>query len=133
MQEKTFYLGEGDDKVLLAFNLNVMSEIQSEYGSVQAWVGLLEDDDKNPVRNGEPDMQAFLKGFTFMLNEGIEIQNDEGADKKPFTVRQVGRLVTKWGKDEVNKAMQQAISGAVPKDEDENSKKGSSKTTATKA
>lgn len=134
MKEKTFYLGDGDDKVLLAFNLNVMAEIQAKYGSVSDWVDLLEDDDENPKRGGEPDMQAFLTGFTFMLNEGRDIENDElaEADRKPdFTQRQVGRLITKWGQAEVAEAMKKAISSAS--DTGEASKNVSSKTKPTTA
>jgi len=125
MQEKLFKIGEGKNQATLAFNLNVMAELQSEYGSVSAWVGLLEDDDTNPTRGGEPDMQAFIKGFTFMLNEGVEIDNDDlPADKKkvPFTVRQVGRLITTWGKDEVQKAMQNAIASSTDTGDDDTSK-----------
>jgi hypothetical protein len=121
MQEKIFKIGEGDKQATLAFNLNVMAQIQSEYGSVSAWVELLEDDKENPTRGGEPDMQAFIKGFTFMLNEGVEIENDDlPADKKkvPFTERQVGRLITTWGKDEVQKAMQSAITTATDTGDD---------------
>lgn len=132
MQEKTFYLGEGDDKVLLAFNLNVMSEIQKKYGSVSKWVDLLEDDDEDPKRGGEPDMDAFLSGFTIMLNEGVEIENeDNGADKKPYTTRQVGRLISKWGQDAVADAMKNAIAGST--DTGEKSKNGSTKTKTTTA
>ena len=132
MKEKKFYIGEGDDKVLLAFNLNVMAEIQSEYGSVQAWVGLLEDDSDNPIRGGEPDMKAFLTGFTLMLNEGVGIENDENSGEKiDYNRRQVGRMITKWGKDEVQKAMASAMSTAT--DDGETSKKELSKTTPTTA
>lgn len=127
MQEKLFKIGEGKYQATLAFNLNVMAQLQGEYGSVSAWVELLEDDDKNPTRGGEPDMQAFIKGFTFMLNEGVEIENDElTADKKkvPFTERQVGRLITTWGKDEVQKAMQNAIASSTDTGDDDTSKNG---------
>lgn len=132
MKEQQFYLGDGDDKVLLAFNLNVMAEIQKEYGSVSAWVDLLEDDPEDPKRNGEPDMQAFLTGFRAMLNEGVEIENeDNGTTKELFTVRQVGRMIGKWGKDAVNEAMKNAI--ASSSNTGEKSKNVSSKTTTTKA
>jgi hypothetical protein len=33
-----------------------------------------------------------------MLNEGIDIDNEEnGKDEKPFTLKQVGRLITEIG------------------------------------
>jgi hypothetical protein len=130
MQEKIFSLGEGDQKVTLAFNLNVMAEIQKEYGSVQAWTELLEDDTDEPKRNGEPDMQAFITGFTLMVNEGVEIENEKTGDKKePYTNRQIGRMVTTWGQAEVSKAMASAIASAT--DTGEPSKNGSSTTKTT--
>ena len=76
----------------LVFNLNVMERIQEEYGSVEAW-GKLTDG-----ASGEPDAKAVIFGFTEMLNEGIDISNDEnGTDVKPFTTKQVGRIITEVG------------------------------------
>lgn len=75
----------------LAFNLNVMEKIQEEYGSLEKW-GELTD------TQGEPNAKAIIFGFTQMLNEGIEIDNeDNGTDIKPLTLRQVGRMITEVG------------------------------------
>lgn len=77
----------------LVFNLNVMEAIQEEYGSLDKW-GELTDGRSN----GEPDAKAVIFGFTEMINEGIDIQNeDEGTDIKPFTKKQVGRMITEIG------------------------------------
>lgn len=114
--EKVFTIGEGDEVVTLAFNLNVMALIQSEYGSVNAWAKMLEDDEDDPKRGGEPDMQAFLKGFTFMLNEGVEIENEgkkAEEQKAPFTQSQVGRLISKWGQNAVADAMKKAVTAST--------------------
>lgn len=114
--EKVFTIGEGDEQVTLAFNLNVMALIQAEYGSVNAWAKMLEDDEENPKRGGEPDMQAFLKGFTFMLNEGREIENESrkaDEQKPPFTQSQVGRLIGKWGQNAVADAMKKAVTAST--------------------
>lgn len=76
----------------LVFNLNVMEEIQEEYKSLKEW-GELTDGE-----NGEPDAKAVIFGFWCMLNEGIDIQNEEnGTDLKPFTRKQVGRMITEFG------------------------------------
>lgn len=76
----------------LVFNLNVMEEIQHEYGSLEKW-GQLTDG-----AMGEPDARAVKFGFMHMLNEGIDIENEEkGLEEKPLTMRQVGRMVTELG------------------------------------
>lgn len=127
MQEKQFYLGEGDDKVLLAFNLNVFKEIQETWGSLDKWVALLQ-----PPKNAEPDLDAFIRGFAFMLNEGIDIENESRRpdEQKPFfTDKQVGRLISKWGKDEVSKAMRSAIVGSVDTGKDSKNESSTSEET----
>ena len=76
----------------LVFNLNVMEEIQSEYGTIDKW-GQLTDG-----KMGEPDAKAVKFGFMQMLNEGIDIENEEnGTDEKPLTMKQVGRIITEMG------------------------------------
>lgn len=76
----------------LVFNLNVMEEIQEEYKSLKEW-GELTDG-----QNGEPDAKAVIFGFMCMLNEGIDMKNEEnGTDMKPFTRKQVGRMITEYG------------------------------------
>lgn len=75
------------------FNLNVMEQIQDKYGTLDAW-GKLTDG----TSSGEPDAKAVIFGFTAMINEGIEIENDEnGTDIKPLTTRQVGRIISDVG------------------------------------
>lgn len=116
MNEKQFYLGDGDDRVLLAFNFNVMREIQSVYKSIGSWADKLDPKKGKNDHDGEPDMEAFIKGFTFMLNEGVDIENekaDKDKQKAPFTEKQVGRLIGKFGKDEITTAMQKAIVGST--------------------
>lgn len=81
-----------DREYSLVFNLNVMEAIQEKYGSLEEW-GNLTDGSR-----GEPDAKAVIFGFTQMLNEGIDIENEEnGTDIKPFTLKQVGRLITEVG------------------------------------
>ena len=76
----------------LVFNLNVMESIQEKYGTIEKWANLTDGS------NGEPDAKAVIFGFTEMLNEGIDIDNEEnGTDIKPFTLKQVGRLITEVG------------------------------------
>lgn len=84
----------------LVFNLNVMEQIQDEYETIAKW-GELTDGSK-----GEPNIKALVYGFTCMLNEGIEIDNEENSTKlEPLTTRQVGRMLSEIGLDEVTKKM----------------------------
>ena len=76
----------------LVFNLNVMENIQEKYGSIEEW-GKLTDG-----AEGEPNAKAVIFGFTEMLNEGIDMNNEEnGTNDKPLTLKQVGRIITEVG------------------------------------
>lgn len=88
----------------LVFNLNVMEQIQEEYGSLDKW-GTLTDGS-----NGEPDAKAVIYGFTQMINEGIDIQNEENGTKDPFlTKKQVGRIITQYGLIEATKQLNKTV------------------------
>ncbi len=96
----------------LVFNLNVMEQIQDEYGSFEAW-GKLTDDTK-----GEPNVKAVKFGFTAMLNEGIEIENEEnGTDYKPLTKNFVGRMLTEVGLEVMAKQMMNTVIESTKSDE----------------
>ena len=98
-KEKTFKL---------VFNLNVMEAIQEEYGSVSEW-GKLTDGE-----NGEPNAKAVIFGFTQMINEGIDMENDEnGTDVKPFTLKQVGRLITEIGFSNATDKLNETVVGST--------------------
>lgn len=95
----------------LVFNLNVMEEIQEEYGSVEAWGELLESTD-------EPKAKDVKFGFTEMLNEGIDIYNEEHEDKRDFlTPKQVGRILSEIGLEEVAKKLRQTVVDNTKSDE----------------
>ena len=89
----------------LVFNLNVMERIQEEYGSIDEW-GRLTDG----MNNGEPDAKAVIFGFTEMINEGIDIQNEDAEEKLPFlTKKQVGRMITELGLKESTKTLNETV------------------------
>ena len=86
----------------LYFNLNVMEEIQEKYGTFDDWTELVSGKESKK----EVDIKALKYGFKAMLNEGIEIQNeDEGTEIKPFTDKQVGRLITEVGLQTANQKL----------------------------
>lgn len=100
----------------LVFNLNVMEAIQSKYGSVQKWAKLTDN------KNGkESNVKALIFGFTEMINEAIEIENEEkGTDKPLLTLKQVGRLITKAGLQNSSEQLNKAIIDSVKDDHPKN-------------
>ena len=93
-----------DKEYPIVFNLNVMEEIQEEYGTLDKWGNMTDGTD------GEPNAKAVIFGFTAMINEGIDIQNDRnGTNDKPLTKKQVGRLITEYGLIEATKKMNDTV------------------------
>lgn len=99
----------------LVFNLNVMENIQEEYGTLDKW-GELTDGSES----GEPDAKAVIFGFKEMINEGIDIENEEnGTDVKPLTHKQAGRIISEVGMVEATQAMNETVVEST-KDEEKN-------------
>ena len=97
------------------FNLNVMEQIQEEYGTVQKWGGLTD------AKTGEPNAKAIIFGFWAMINEAIEIENDEKGEKKPlFTLKQVGRIISRAGLEKSAMALNNAVIQATKEDNSKN-------------
>ena len=100
----------------LVFNLNVMEQIQEEYGSVSAW-GELTDNAT------EPNAKAVIFGLMCMINEGVDIDNEdhEGVEgyipKKMLSKKQVGRLLTDVGMEEATQRLNDTVVNAVASDE----------------
>lgn len=88
----------------LVFNLNVMEEIQTEYGTLSTWSDLVMGENK------EADIKALIFGILTMLNEGIDIYNEENnLPRNFFTKKQVGRMITELGLDNVTGKVTQTI------------------------
>lgn len=80
-------------KYRLVFNINVLEEIQQEYGTFSAWLDKIVGEDIT-----EPDIKAIKFAYLNMINEGIDIENEEtGGDRKPVTAKFVGRMFTEVG------------------------------------
>ena len=104
MKEMRNEIEYNGNKYNLVFNLNVMEVIQDEYGTLDKW-GTLTDGSK-----GEPNAKAVLFGFTAMLNEGIDIDNENnGTNIKPFNKKQVGRMLTEIGLLYATKEMNKTV------------------------
>ena len=84
----------------IIFNLNVMEEIQEKYGSLDAWGKITQG-------SGEPKIKDLKAGVIAMINEGIDIENEKNGTNEPFvTDKQMGRIMTEVGMDEIIKAIQ---------------------------
>ena len=91
----------------LEFNLNVMEQIQQEYGSLDAWSDAATGKDS---ADGTPDIKAVIFGFGAMINEAVDMDNeDNGTQVEPLTSKQVGRLVSSIGFAELIERMQSTI------------------------
>lgn len=95
----------------LVFNLNVMEKIQEKYGTVEAWGELANAD-------GEPKIKDIKYGFVEMLNEGIDIYNEDHEDKRDFfTDKQVGRIISELGIDQIASKLNETVIESVKSDE----------------
>ena len=91
MKNTVVYIEVDDKKYPLVFNLNVMEEIQEQYGSLDKWGQVTQSD-------GEPQIKDLKNGILAMVNEAIDIENEENGTNEPMmTAKQVGRLMTKVG------------------------------------
>lgn len=99
-------------KYKLAFNLNVMERIQDKYGTVNKW-GELTDGLK-----GEVNAAALIFGFTEMLNEGIDIDNEANKTNEPMlTTKQVGRMITEIGLQQATAALNKTVVESTKSDQ----------------
>ncbi len=100
----------------LVFNLNVMEAIQEEYGTIDKWAELTDGG-----KNGEPNAKAVIFGFTQMINEGIDINNEEkGTKEAALSLKQVGRMLTTIGMDAAAQTMQETVIDSTKGDDSKN-------------
>ena len=100
---------KGKDYTLI-FNLNVMEEIQNEYGTIDRWGALCEPKKGENSKVVEPDIKALKYGFGAMLNEGIEKKKKKnGTNDPPLTLKQVGRMITEFGAQDAMEALNKTV------------------------
>jgi hypothetical protein len=96
----------------LVFNLNVMENVQEEYGTLEKLVELISNEET------EINAKAVIYIFTQMLNEGIDIANEEnGTDDKMLTTKQVGRMITEIGLTEAAVKINKTVAGSTKGEE----------------
>jgi hypothetical protein len=115
MRNTIVHIETSKGKFPLVFNLNVMEEIQEQYGSLDRWGELTQGD-------GEPKIKELKAGIMLMINEGIDIENEDNGTNNPMlTEKQVGRIMTEVGIDGIVKKIQE-ITIASTKTEDNTGK-----------
>ena len=91
MKNTVVYIETEKRNYPLVFNLNVMEEIQEQYGSLDEW-------GKITSGNGEPQVKDLKNGIMAMINEAIDIENENNGTNEPMlTAKQVGRIMTEVG------------------------------------
>ena len=95
MKDTIAYIETESRKYPIVFNLNVMEEIQEQYGSLDAWGEKTQGD-------GEPNIKDLKAGIMAMINEGIDIENEtNGTNEAAVNGKQVGRIMTEVGVDKI--------------------------------
>lgn len=103
-------------KIPVVFNLNVMQNIQIEFGSFDKWAQLTAGDDGKEI-----DMKALIFGLCEMMNEGIDIENEEKGTNEPLlTLKQAGRIITAYGIANSTNVMQKTVIDASKDDSSKN-------------
>lgn len=112
MDNQVLFNYNGEDYALL-FNLNVMEEIQEEYGTIEKWGELTEANG-----NKEPNAKAIKFGLGAMMNEGIDVYNETHDEKRPFfTPKQIGRIITEVGLQNIAETMNKTVIESTKSDE----------------
>lgn len=73
----------------VAYNLNVESELQERFGSLQEWNNRLTGKTEDGEEDKEGDVGTAIKTCQIMINEGIEIYNETGKCEEDVCSMQV--------------------------------------------
>ena len=110
MKNTVVYIETKNKKYPLAFNLNVMEEIQEHYGSLEKWGEVTQGD-------GEPKVKDLKCGVMAMLNEGIDMENESNGTNEPMlTAKQVGRIMTEVGIQQIVASIHEITVASVKAD-----------------
>ena len=82
----------------LVFNLNVLEEIQEEYGTITKWI-----EAAYGKETGEPSAKALSFGIRAMVNEAIDMAEEEhepAGELEKISLKQANRMLTELIKTE---------------------------------
>ena len=112
MKNTVVYIETEKRNYPLVFNLNVMEEIQEQYGSLDEWGKITQG-------NGEPKVKDLKNGIMAMINEAIDIENEENGTKEPMmTAKQVGRMMTEVGIETIVRKIQEVTIASTKSEDD---------------
>lgn len=115
MKNQISYIETEKRRYPICFNLNVMEEIQEEYGSMSKWGDIVENKE-----GGEPMMKDLKKGLMAMINEAIDMQNEDREEKAEFvTSKQVGRIIGEVGFNKITSIIKDVSVNATKTGESE--------------
>lgn len=114
MDKNNIKIKVGNKEYGIVFNLNVMEQIQEEYGTIEKWANMTDCE--------EPKATPIIFSFWCMMNEAIDIENEEhegeeGYPRKELTKKQVGRIITEYGLINATKDLQKTVVESTKSDE----------------
>lgn len=113
MKNAVVYIETEKKKYPLAFNLNVMEEIQEAYGSLDEWGRITQG-------AGEAKIKDLKVGILAMINEAIDMQNEENNTNEPMlNTKQVGRIMSEVGIERIVKSIQEITIASTKTDDNE--------------
>lgn len=105
MGDEIRYLTTKSEKFPFVYSLNVMEELQNKYGTLKDWGDLIE-----PKDGREPSIKAMLFFFKEAINEGIDIENENKGESRPFiNEKKVGRIISEIGIKEASKQLKEIV------------------------
>ncbi len=98
MKDKIGYIKTAKRTYPICFNLNVLEDLQDQYGSLSAWGDVVESKEKDSM-----NIKDLKKGLMLMINEAIDIENEDlpmEERKELVNEKQVGRIISEVGFEE---------------------------------
>ena len=105
----------GEQTYPLVFDMNVVAEIESEYGSLEEWLSKIQ----------ESSVKTVVNTLTILINEAVYSHNDENSDKWELVdCKKIGRLMNVRDIETVLNVIMETFKAGTPQPEDtaENSK-----------
>lgn len=108
MLDKMTHITINEKEYPLCFTLNVMEAVQDKYGDIETWSNTIS------TKDGNYSIKDLIWTFQQFINEGIDIENEKKGENRDFvTHKQVGRLMTQIGQQNLSGLLMGVVSGSV--------------------